>query len=368
MKIGIVHKGYPEVRNIITPWKFANFKVIKIIDIYKVCDFIYFKILKRTNPKFHNKLYTLRLGKVDGVHLFNGVWLNASKPWIVTFESVLPRMAESKKEEEYLIKKLTNKKCKAIVAMSKCNFETQKKFIKETYPAYSSILLSKLKQLYPPQVIPKKISLNNTDKLKLLFVGTDFYRKGGHVALRAFMACFCNNNKVELTIVSTLKAGYISDFSLVNDTWVRSKLEEQSNVVWIKGSENNQVLDLMKTSDVILLPTFADTFGYTAIEGMAYGCIPVVSNIRALPEIVNDSNGYILNATINKQGNLDKSIATQVQSDKMINQLILVFNDIWSKWNSNKLKETKILAQKWVSDNCNPLEYTTRLQNWMFND
>jgi glycosyltransferase involved in cell wall biosynthesis len=368
MKIGFVHKGYPEVRNIIAPWKSVKVSLVKIIDIYKLLDFLCFKIFGKTKSALHNKLFTLNSNFGDGVHLFNGIWLNASKPWVVTFESILPRMAKSNKEEKLLIEKLANEKCQAIIAMSKSNYELQKQFIETKYPVLKDNLFSKLKQAYPPQAIIENISFENTDKLRLLFVGTDFYRKGGHVALRAFVACFKNNIEVELTIVSSLQQGFISDYTELNEIWVKSQLKEQPNVHWINGADNKQVIDLMKKSDVILLPTFSDTFGYTAIEGMACGCVPVVSNIRVLPEIVNEDTGYVIHAKVNKQGNLDEDILIENQATEMINQLSSVYQDIWGEWNNNSLKETKKQAQKWISQNCDPAEYIAKLKTWMFHD
>lgn len=39
--------------------------------------------------------------------------------------------------------------------------------------------------------------------------------------------------------------------------------------------------------DIILMPSRSEGFGLTAIEGMARGCVPMVSNVGGLPEVVN---------------------------------------------------------------------------------
>jgi glycosyltransferase involved in cell wall biosynthesis len=56
-----------------------------------------------------------------------------------------------------------------------------------------------------------------------------------------------------------------------------------------------QVLALMEQVDFLVLPTFADTFGYVTIEALA-GATPVIANDTcALGEIVDDGrNGYLL--------------------------------------------------------------------------
>lgn len=44
--------------------------------------------------------------------------------------------------------------------------------------------------------------------------------------------------------------------------------------------------------DILLMPSRSEGFGLTAIEGMARGCVPVVSRVGGLPEVVEDgSNG-----------------------------------------------------------------------------
>jgi glycosyltransferase involved in cell wall biosynthesis len=56
-----------------------------------------------------------------------------------------------------------------------------------------------------------------------------------------------------------------------------------------------QVLALMEQVDFLVLPTFADTFGYVTIEALA-GATPVIAtDTCALGEIVDDGrNGYLL--------------------------------------------------------------------------
>jgi glycosyltransferase involved in cell wall biosynthesis len=55
------------------------------------------------------------------------------------------------------------------------------------------------------------------------------------------------------------------------------------------------VLELMEQVDFLVLPTFADTFGYVTIEALA-GATPVIATATcALSEIVTDGvNGYLL--------------------------------------------------------------------------
>ncbi len=49
--------------------------------------------------------------------------------------------------------------------------------------------------------------------------------------------------------------------------------------------------------DILLMPSRSEGFGLTAIEGMARGCVPVVSNVGGLPEVVEDGvSGMLFSA------------------------------------------------------------------------
>lgn len=45
--------------------------------------------------------------------------------------------------------------------------------------------------------------------------------------------------------------------------------------------------------DILLMPSRSEGFGLTAIEGMARGCVPVVSNIGGLPEVITADSGLL---------------------------------------------------------------------------
>jgi glycosyltransferase involved in cell wall biosynthesis len=51
----------------------------------------------------------------------------------------------------------------------------------------------------------------------------------------------------------------------------------------------------MSESDVALLPTLDDTFGWSAVEAMSVGTPVIGTNVCAMPEIiVHGSNGYMV--------------------------------------------------------------------------
>ena len=62
-------------------------------------------------------------------------------------------------------------------------------------------------------------------------------------------------------------------------------------ISYVPKLTNNETLELMKKSHIGLLPTYADTYGYSVLEFQAAGCPVITTNVRALPEINNNNLG-----------------------------------------------------------------------------
>jgi glycosyltransferase involved in cell wall biosynthesis len=62
---------------------------------------------------------------------------------------------------------------------------------------------------------------------------------------------------------------------------------------------NDAVLALIKTSDVGLLPTWQETYGFSVLEMQACGCPVITTNVRALPEINPENAGWLIRCPLN---------------------------------------------------------------------
>ena len=96
----------------------------------------------------------------------------------------------------------------------------------------------------------------------------------------------------------------------------------QKNSDWINyfpQLPNHEVLELMKKSHVGLLPTYADTYGYSVLEFQAAGCPVITTNVRALPEINNNNVGWIIEVPKNSLG---EAIYTTKENRLAIGNLI----------------------------------------------
>jgi glycosyltransferase involved in cell wall biosynthesis len=158
-------------------------------------------------------------------------------------------------------------------------------------------LLAKTEILYPalsPKgVQPKQLG---RDKLRLLFVGKDYFRKGGPVLVRAHTELRRRGVPVETTIVSSLHWSETDYVGPPDSGSVRFALKEldASDIILHRGLPNGMVQELMRTADYLVLPTFHDTFGYVSIEAM-HAATPVIATATAAQtEIVSDGCSGIL--------------------------------------------------------------------------
>jgi glycosyltransferase involved in cell wall biosynthesis len=116
------------------------------------------------------------------------------------------------------------------------------------------------------------------DRVRLLFVGGDFARKGGPALLRAFedLPAPC-----ELDVVTSVD------------------LPGSERVRVHRGltPDHPELLRLYAEADVFVLPTRADTWGHAVVEAMASGLPVVTTAVGALPEMVTDGvEGLVVDA------------------------------------------------------------------------
>ena len=162
--------------------------------------------------------------------------------------------------------------CKKLIAMSECNLKMQKDLLSH-FPQYRSKIENKLTYLHPPQEVivanceHNEVSVNG--EIHFIFVGTSFFGKGGMEILEAFQEAKNNNGyNLKLTIVSSLKTDNYATKTTIADV-ERAKNIIHKNNDWIdyySSLPNQNVLELMKSVHIGLLPTHADTYGYSVLE------------------------------------------------------------------------------------------------------
>ena len=327
MKVGFSTGDYATARNIVG--------LVPGVDYVKAYDLNRFRtrlgraatILLRRPP---SKDYDLRfsfddhnLNRVDILHLFNAISFGKT-PWITTFETIIPRFQDTltrhhgrecgysslvdDKKVVRALEALSGDPCKTIIALSECNLMMQKDLLHH-FPEFRSTIERKLTCVHPPQKIvvnsyaDKHLSLGKP--IHFMFVGNAFFCKGGMQILEACLELRKKNQyDLQLTIVSSMDLDDYATQKTQKDVQVASDIIRK-NSDWITHYAhlpNQKVLDLMKTAHVGLLPTFADTYGYSVLEFQACGCPVVSTDVRALPEINNNEMGWMIKVPKNRLG------------------------------------------------------------------
>jgi glycosyltransferase involved in cell wall biosynthesis len=249
----------------------------------------------------------LPLKRFDLIHAFNRIPIS-TLPYIIGFESHLPRGfgIETSLLFRYMTERLVSDKCRAIVAISQF---ARRIFLKaHDGSPYLSELSSKLHVRLPNMFIPitqDTCPSPSADRIRVLFVGNHFARKGGYVALRIAELAYQRKLPLRLDIVSQFQIGSASWTDPIDPTYFDQfrKLLALPNVHNHGTLPNSDVLNLVREAHFSLLTTFSDTFGFSAMEAMANYCPVIATRQGALPEFIHDEvNGIVLDIETNEFG------------------------------------------------------------------
>ena len=243
----------------------------------------------------------------DIIHAHNRIPIGRSK-LIMSFESRLPRrfgMPDRSKFVKMMFNRVEAHSCRRIIGTShfarRC-FEYQHR----DFPAWEAFS-RKLMVRHPNCALgPEQDRLREDpfEKFVLTFVGGHFGRKGGCVAVRVAEIATARGLPIEVNIISSLDVGghIWTDPSDPQFFEPYFKLFDLPNVNLMGSMSNAEVRELLARSHFCLLPTFADTFGYSAIEAMSEHTPVIGTNVCALPEFLEDGlNGLVfhLDSTAN---------------------------------------------------------------------
>ncbi|HQV53110.1 MAG TPA: glycosyltransferase family 4 protein [Flavobacteriales bacterium] len=302
--IGTNSTGYPQTRNF-HGLPFLKYRVEKKYNLYKIPEFIYFKFASSSNFKISNSFSDLDIHNVEMYHFFNALSYGKT-PWVTTFETSLPRWGN--KNTRKGLELIAGASCKKIIALSNCSADIQRAYVTKNASELLATIEEKLMVLHPPQVCPpiETIKKGAQDKLVFTIVGSDFFRKGGKEVLTAFDRLYKNGTTDwHLNIVSKLHYGDYASRSTLNDLEFVKKIISgyPDHITHHTSLPNPEVLELFRKTHIALLPTYADTYGYSALEAQSYGCPVISTNIRALPEINNSDIGWCIDVKKNELGN-----------------------------------------------------------------
>ena len=74
-------------------------------------------------------------------------------------------------------------------------------------------------------------------------------------------------------------------------------------IIHYPGLPYHKVLEIFRKVHVGLLPTWADTYGYTVLEAQAAACPVITTDVRAMPELNNNEMGWVISVPKDKAQN-----------------------------------------------------------------
>ncbi len=236
-------------------------------------------------PQFRVKFASDEIDKI-----YSRFPLITNKPYILEIEDVsilfwYRKTILHKKSARFIMKYfLQSDKCEAILPWTQASYNS----IKAIYGENEKIM-SKTKVLYPA-IKPKidevhiKNKAKKEGKIEVLFVGPGypgigFFAKGGYDLLKAFSTM--ENDNMNLTIVSGVPQNIQDEY-------------KADNILFKKNIPQKEIVSLFMNSDIFVLPTYMDTFGFAMLEAMSYGIPVITTDNFAAPEIVMDGKTGIV--------------------------------------------------------------------------
>lgn len=315
--IGFDRAGYPIERNILS-LPLRGYRHERVANLYRLPGWLHYRLAGCASERLLNSFLGTGLSRCSLIHLFNGVSLGRT-PWVSTFETQLPRWGTYVPEgprwgvvEPAELRRgfqaMAADSCRRMVALSECARRIETAFLTESVPDLADAITGKLAVLHPAQKVDVRATVREwapQGTVRFCFVGRQFFVKGGVEMLMAFRHLFRSGRRNwRLRVVSSLEPS--PDRSQLT-TCSRSELlsligELASHVTLTESMGHREVLDLMHESDVSMLPTFADSYGYAVLESQAAGAPVISTNVRALPEINNVDAGWVIPVPVDELG------------------------------------------------------------------
>jgi glycosyltransferase involved in cell wall biosynthesis len=209
------------------------------------------------------------------IHRYNIRWIHENDQSLSQYFSNYIRFEGfvSRRIVEVSAAILNNRQCKALVVWSN--------WAKNGY-ANDGVDSNKIAVIPPP--FPLVYDKQKHESVNILFLGRDYNRKGGDIAVKVFKRLSKELNGIRLIYVGKVPDPKVSAF-----------LKGNSKVSYYEFATQADLMHrIFPVSDILLLPCRAEAYGMSVLEAMSRG-IPVVSSrISALPEILkHGSTGYL---------------------------------------------------------------------------
>lgn len=253
-----------------------NMLILKSIYFFRIPNLRYIKRSKLKDIDvihspgqllLNNKNYIIEIDNYSVLALYN----------IKAFDFFLSRWII-----KYYLKK---KNCKKLICIS----EAAKNSVINTFN--DKIISDKCEVVYP-YILKKKVIIEKKKEIRLLFISSDFYLKGGREVIEVFDDLSKKYSFISLTIITKLKN---LDQNLLD------KYSKNSKIKFVEGNLPKEDLyeNYYLKSDIFVMPTYQDSFGLVFLEAISSGLLVITTDMFATSEIVKDKyNGFLIESPV----------------------------------------------------------------------
>jgi glycosyltransferase involved in cell wall biosynthesis len=285
--IGTKYLTYSEKRNIAL--SFLHHEVRRVMDLYTYLSAAHLRLARRPHLDWVNYHNDLGFGNCVGYHFWNAASVS-KKPWVTTLELLCT--------DETRLRYFSSHQCRKIFCLSSWVMNAQKNVFENS--PYASEILPKIQLLHPPQepnIGEEELLQKEPNVYRFIFIGRDFFRKGGYECVKAFTRILESKRDIELLIVSNMDTKDYP-FNAPHEDLIHALdlIQRSKGKIYVyKGIPHSEVMKLITSSHVGLLPTYLDSYGYSVLEFFSYGLPVITTNIAALEEINHEERGWVLN-------------------------------------------------------------------------
>lgn len=243
-----------------------------------------------------------RRSDLDIYHAYQRIPVNARR-FVLSFDGILPFLPG-------LAIGLAHRYCRGLLASDACRaLLPHSRHALNLLRSRNSdcrdigLIMKKAEVVYPAVEWQPDRGVNHSNrKLRLLFVGRQFFIKGGRSMLSALSEIRAHRS-CEIVVVSSLSIDDWTASRTPEDQRFALEMMRKMGVTHYDALPRSEVLSLMKWSDILLLPSIDETFGFVLLEAMACGAVPVATAIRAIPEVIQDGvTGRMLKVPVDSEG------------------------------------------------------------------
>jgi glycosyltransferase involved in cell wall biosynthesis len=220
------------------------------------------------------------------------LWTDAPLCALINFYPYLSNLCQETLDNIYHLEKAALEKCKLAIYTSDwaAKYAIQKYQLNPDKVKVVSFG-GNLENHQTIKEIEYQIKLRSSTLCKLLFIGVEWWRKGGHIALQVTEKLNQQGIKAELTIV-----GCQPNINSPLPPYI--KVLGYINKFTPEGQE--KLSQLIASSHFLILPSTAETYGHVLCEANSFGVPCLTTNVGGLSSVIhNNINGQTFSPTAN---------------------------------------------------------------------